>query len=680
MPHAPDLSGCALDGRYELHAVIGVGAFGRVYRGRDRRLERPVAIKLIKPWWAEDPDWERSFEREARLLARVSDPGIVQIFDVGHAPEGLYYVSELVDGESLAVRLRQGPLPAWDAAEVAEELACALGHAHAQGVVHRDVKPANILISSEGHVKVGDFGVARLAETSTDGASATVVGTPRYMAPEQARGHGISPATDIYSVGIVLYEMLAGRPPFNERAAVELALRHLSDPPAPLPRSTPAPLRAIAERALAKAPSQRYRDGAEMAAALTEARRHAPVKARTGVVRGARPRQRSHVPSRWPTPVPAIAPGAGGSKISAGVSGAKVPAGVTSGGGGSRIAAGTPRAGGSSRQLEPLQPPSLRASALQPPPAQRPPLEAAPLQPPPAQPSPDAAGSRPPPAPTRPAPRMSARRNVNPSGRRRAAGALGLAFLLLAMMIVGAVLVGSTGHVRMPRLIGLRRGEVKAKARRLSLQPKFSWRYDSARKGTVVDQRPPAGRRLADGSTIGVVLSAGPPPVRVPQLAGDSTAQAQSELAHAGLQSRVSQIVAPGVPAGAVTSQSPAPGAKIPRGSRVHLNVAEVPHWQPLASFSGGDSPRTLPFHARGTKWRVVYTMGYRGTCTFVIFCSGPSAELVNASTGASLGSFGLSDGGRQEHVVQSGSGSYRVTVSPGNDSTHWSMWIEDYY
>src|SRR5579859_7118347 len=104
MPHAPDLAGCALEGRYELHALIGEGAFGRVYRGRDRRLARPVAVKVIKPWWAEDPDWVRRFEREAQLLASMSDPGIVQIFDVGCSEEGLYYVTELVQGESLAAR------------------------------------------------------------------------------------------------------------------------------------------------------------------------------------------------------------------------------------------------------------------------------------------------------------------------------------------------------------------------------------------------------------------------------------------------------------------------------------------------------------------------------------------------------------------------------------------------
>ncbi|MDQ2897618.1 MAG: serine/threonine protein kinase, partial [Actinomycetota bacterium] len=276
MPYAPDLSGCALEDRYELLAVIGEGAFGRVYRARDRRLERIVAVKLIKPWWAEDPAWARSFEREAQLLARVSDPGIVQIFDVGQAEEGLYYVSELVPGESLAARLARGPFAPWAAAEVAEQLCRALGRAHAAQIVHRDVKPANILLGPDGQVKVGDFGVARLAEGSSDGAGATVVGTPRYMAPEQARGHATTPATDVYSAGIVLYEMIAGQPPFTERAPVELALRHLRDRPPALAVGTPAVLAEVVSRALAKSPGRRFADGGEMARALAAARAGAP--------------------------------------------------------------------------------------------------------------------------------------------------------------------------------------------------------------------------------------------------------------------------------------------------------------------------------------------------------------------------------------------------------------------
>jgi eukaryotic-like serine/threonine-protein kinase len=198
---APDLRGRALNGRYELHALIGEGTFGLVYRGIDRRLARAVAVKVIKPWWSEDPEWMRRFEREAQLLARVDDPGIVRIFDVGHAPEGLYYVSELVDGESLASRLASGPMAPWEACEVAEQLCGALAQAHAQRIVHRDIKPGNILISARGQVKVGDFGVADVADASNEGASITIVGTPRYMAPEQGQGRPATTATDVYSVG-----------------------------------------------------------------------------------------------------------------------------------------------------------------------------------------------------------------------------------------------------------------------------------------------------------------------------------------------------------------------------------------------------------------------------------------------------------------------------------------------
>ncbi|HLI58989.1 MAG TPA: serine/threonine-protein kinase [Solirubrobacteraceae bacterium] len=309
MPIAPDLRGTALDGRYELRELIGEGAFGRVYRGHDRRLEREVAIKVVKPWWAEDPEWVAVFEREARLLARVNHPGIVQIHDVGQCADGLYYVSELVVGEDLAARLCRAGGAGLDPAaarSLALGLCEALAGAHAAGIVHRDVKPANVLIvagraddrvdrtqrarggaggtgntgagsagtaTSPARVKVADFGVARLAESTEDGPS-LIVGTPRYMAPEQADGGPVTPATDVYAIGAILYEMLAGRPPFDGRTAVELAVRHREDPLSPLPahvaRVEPALARAV-ETALAKRPEDRYPDAGAMARALQDA-------------------------------------------------------------------------------------------------------------------------------------------------------------------------------------------------------------------------------------------------------------------------------------------------------------------------------------------------------------------------------------------------------------------------
>ncbi len=269
MPRAPDLAGSALDGRYELLEVLGEGSFGRVYRGRDLRLGRVVAVKVIKPWWAEDDAWVERFQREARLLARVSDPGVVRIYDFGEAEEGPYYVTELVEGESLADRLRRGALAPEEARAVAEQLCAALAGAHREGVLHCDVKPANVLLGEDGGVRVGDFGVARLAEGSSQAPAATVAGTPLYMSPEQARGLPTTAATDVYSAGVVLYEMLAGRPPFSQGSVVELGLRHLQDPPPPLPAGVPAPIRAVVEKALAKDPRDRYADGGEMERALS---------------------------------------------------------------------------------------------------------------------------------------------------------------------------------------------------------------------------------------------------------------------------------------------------------------------------------------------------------------------------------------------------------------------------
>jgi hypothetical protein len=306
MALAPDLCGTVLDERYELEALIGEGAFGRVYRGRDRRLHRAVAVKVIKPWWAEDPDWAQGFTREARMLAAINDPGIVAIHDIGHGPEGPYYVSELVEGENLAVRLRAGAIGVAEVRAIALGLCRGLAAAHALRIIHRDVKPANVLLAggadgADGaggvRVKVTDFGVARLAEGTTGGHPDSVVaGTPRYMAPEQGRGGVVTPAADVYSAGAVLYEMLAGRPPFDGVSAVELALAHLSDAPPPLPDSVPADLRRVVTRALAKDPDDRYADAAAMADALASGTGRGPDETRLAPRR--RPRSLSDPAAR----------------------------------------------------------------------------------------------------------------------------------------------------------------------------------------------------------------------------------------------------------------------------------------------------------------------------------------------------------------------------------------------
>ena len=614
MPVTPDLAGRALDGRYELHAVIGEGAFGRVYSGIDRRLVRPVAVKVIKPWWAEDSGWVERFEREAQLLASVTDPGIVQIFDIGHAEEGPYYVAELIEGESLAERLRAGPLPPAQAQAIAERLCLALGSAHSRGIVHCDVKPANVLLASNGGVKVGDFGVARLADATSQASSTTVAGTPRYMSPEQARGLPTTPATDVYSAGVVLYEMLAGQPPFAQGSPVELGLRHVGERPPRLPAQVPADLRAIVEKALAKDPSQRYCDGVAMAAALADA------ELVTGSARIV-PRR----PSRDDD-------GAGDEQT-----------GVTA-------------------VLS--DPPTLDLAAAITQPARAPGASPAP-----ANGDADVAPPKPPPGP-----------RMYPAWRRRRRWIALAALIAVAAGALALLLAGGKGHTTVPELRGLPRGGVEARARRLHVRPVFSNRYSEAPVGVAISQSPSPGRRVDDGAAVAVALSAGPPPVKIPSVVGEQASAAANAIVGAGLRYHTILVAAPGTAAGNVTRQSPAAGATVPRGTTIDLSVTEAPHWRPLTSFSGSGGGRSVAFSILGRRWRVSYQMSYEGTCTLLLVCLGPSAQAHDEGSGASFGSFELSEGGPHTHVFERGPGTYRVEVSAGHDQARWSMTVEDYY
>jgi eukaryotic-like serine/threonine-protein kinase len=630
VPAAPDLVGSALDGRYELHELIGEGAFGRVYRGLDRRLHRQVAVKVIKPWWAEDSVWVERFEREARLLARISDPGIVQIFDIGHAEEGPYYVAELVAGESLAERLTRGPMSVGEALAVAERLCRALASAHSRGVVHCDVKPANVLLSEDGSVKVGDFGVARLAGGTSQALSATVAGTPRYMSPEQARGRSTDAATDVYSAGVVLYEMLAGTPPFADGSAVELGLRHVQEQAPPLPGRVPPAVRAVVERALRKEPAERFRDGGEMASALHAIERRPPGAAAT-----ARP------------PAGAQAAGVETADRDDGQAATRV------------LGAESPptKALISSRAARAAKAPRAGAQG--------------------------AGGGKPPPrgsSPTVPALPPDAPRNR--AVRRRGVAALLLALALLIAVVVLLVLdVFGPADTTVPRLHGLPRAGVQARARRLHVNVAFASRHsESAAAGIAIAQSPGAGSRVAEGSTVRVTLSSGPPPVKVPGVVGESASSAAGVLAKAGLRSRTTSVAAPGTKPGIVTRQSPKSGTSAPHGSTVALSVVETPRWRTLTTFSGVDDGHSVPFRIEGSQWRVTYSMSYEGSCLLLLVCFGPSAKASNLRTGQSFDGFDLSSGSSHAHVFDSGPGLYRVNVSGGEDSARWAMTVQDYY
>jgi len=264
--------------RYRLDERIATGGMGVVWRATDTRLNRPVAVKVLKHEYADDPQFRTRFETEARNAAALQHAGIAGVFDYSSDPGpdhsgSPYLVMELVDGQPLSTLLAQakGAGRALDPAVVRDlvlQTADALAVAHAAGIVHRDVKPANLIVTPDRRVKVTDFGIARAADDAQITRTGAVMGTPQYLSPEQARGNPSVPASDVYSLGVVAFECLAGRRPFEAESAVATALAHLQQPVPELPAELPEDLRSIVRRSLAKDPTQRYADGAELAAAL----------------------------------------------------------------------------------------------------------------------------------------------------------------------------------------------------------------------------------------------------------------------------------------------------------------------------------------------------------------------------------------------------------------------------
>src|SRR5829696_7079665 len=297
---------------------------GEVWRAEDAVLHRTVAVKVLKSEFTSDPTFLARFRTEARTTASLSHPGIANVFDYGEAAAGTeipvaYLVMEHVDGEPLSAQLaRDGRLPPARVLDVVRQAALALSEAHRAGMVHRDVKPGNLLVRrSDGAVKITDFGIARAADAVPLTQNGMVVGTAQYFSPEQAEGRAVGPASDVYSLGVVAYECLAGRLPFVADSPVAVAMMQIRDPPPPLPPDVPGPVQALVMRAMAKDPRQRFGTGGELAQAvlaLQQGRYEAvapPVPAADGAG-GTNPGQA--YPPPWgpsPGPAPAAAPAVG---------------------------------------------------------------------------------------------------------------------------------------------------------------------------------------------------------------------------------------------------------------------------------------------------------------------------------------------------------------------------------
>ena len=272
------------DGRYRIVRKLGSGGMADVYLAEDEDLGRRIAIKILNDRHANDESFVERFRREAKNAAGLSHPNIVSIYDRGEA-EGTYYIAmEYLDGRSLKeLVVARGPLPISDAIDATRQVLAALRFAHRKGVVHRDIKPHNVMADADGRLKVTDFGIAR-AGVSQMTEAGSIIGTAQYLSPEQARGAPVDQRSDLYSVGVVLYEMLTGTTPFSGESPVEIAMKHLSDPPRPpsVERpDIPPDLDMIVLRALAKNPDDRFQTAEEMDAELERVSRGAGVSTQT---------------------------------------------------------------------------------------------------------------------------------------------------------------------------------------------------------------------------------------------------------------------------------------------------------------------------------------------------------------------------------------------------------------
>src|ERR671925_44745 len=310
------LVGMRLNGRYRLDAQIGAGGMSTVYRAFDTTLERRVAVKLMHREIAADTDQLERFRREARAVAQLSHPHIVGVIDAGEEDGRPYIVFEYVEGETLKERIRRmGRLPIDEAIAYAIEIARALGAAHAQAIVHRDIKPQNVLVDEEGSAKVTDFGIARSLDEQGLTADGRVLGTTDYVSPEQALGHEVNGQSDIYSLGVVLFEMLTGDVPFHGENQVSVAMKHVREDMPDLQSRRPeasATLASVLDRMTDKDLGRRYPDvptlvaDLEEALAIEAARSGKSTGEATAVLRTLPPSTRRRLPFRLRHPVPVL--------------------------------------------------------------------------------------------------------------------------------------------------------------------------------------------------------------------------------------------------------------------------------------------------------------------------------------------------------------------------------------
>jgi beta-lactam-binding protein with PASTA domain/tRNA A-37 threonylcarbamoyl transferase component Bud32 len=547
---APDLLvGRLLDGRYRLDSPIARGGMATVYTATDTRLDRTVAVKVMRPALAEDPDFVARFAREARAAARLHSPEVVAVHDQGTDAETgtAYLVMEYVEGRTLRDVIRdRGALPPARALTLLEPVLRALAAAHGAGIVHRDVKPENVLLGDDGRIKVADFGLARAVETSNlTATTGLLIGTVAYLAPEQVEHGTADTRTDVYAAGILLWEMLTGTPPYDADSPLSVAYRHVHDdvpPPSQVVAGIPPAVDALVLRATRRDPAARPVDAGAFLAELEAVRADLPATADTTVVRR-QPAHHTQVLER-PARLPVVAAPAGPPRRRrTGLIAAVVVAllAVLALAGGWYLGTGRYTSAPSVLTLtEKAARAKLTTAGLKWKPGAQVFDEQIPLG-------------------------AVARQDPVPNGRVRKGGTV--TYVLSKGPDRRAVpkLIGSTQDIATQALksVGLAVGTVTSE-------------YNQAQAGTVIRTSPASGQKLRPGATVTLVVSKGVEMLPIPDVRTKQQGDAVGILRNAGFAATVEMVFSDTVPSGVVIDQSPNSG-QAARGSTVALRVSKGP-------------------------------------------------------------------------------------------------------
>src|SRR5215217_9138473 len=516
-----------IDGRYRVLDRLGSGGMADVYCAEDTQLGRRVAVKLLYRRFAEDEEFVERFRREASSAAGLQHPNIVGVFDRGEW-DGTYYIAmEFLDGQTIKQLVREhGAMPPDLATDITLQVLRAAKFAHKRGVVHRDIKPHNVILDAEGRAKVTDFGIAR-AGASDMTETGSIMGTAQYLSPEQAQGQPVSPRSDLYSIGVMLYELLTGRVPFDAESPVTIALKHVSEPPVPPAERNPAippALEAVVLRALEKDPARRFADADEFAAALEEARAQPTVVALEPYPMPGEPFVEEERRDRrwwlWLLGLLALAALAVGAYLLLAPERKPVPDVV---GSTSAVASQRLQNAGFEVNIETVQ-------------------------------SDDVPDDR------------VATQDPQP-GEEAEEGST-----------VTIIVSSGPGQATVPGVVGRKQDVAENMMEEAGFKTDVRREAsDSVDKGRVISTSPGENTQLEKGRTVVLVVSQGPEQVSVPDVVGKGEDAARGELEDAGLRAEVSEEESEDADPGTVLRQDPGAGKSVSKGSAVKLVVAKAP-------------------------------------------------------------------------------------------------------